>query len=660
MTTEYEYDPNNDRLITETQCGASCALDINNERYYAYARPDGKGFYYRDTNGKEISHARAFFMGLPSAWSKYLLLLTIAMLPVMLFGPAAKRLITRLLFCHGKPTRLRVRVPKKGICLLVAFVMLLSPEGLDTLARAEAQYANLGTSSWGQANRTIHYSYDANGSLEKKIIALTGEPDPENNYIEKYVYTYNIANRLETSTCYSDEGNDHVKTVTVYTYNDEGIRVACDSEKYVDYYPAYSGYELVEERSTTYLVDSYNHTGYAQVLEEASEVITYPGPSTANHLTTYLIGDDVIAQSVDGVTQYLLYDGHGSTRQLVEYDSAVTIVDTYSYDGYGVLLQNESAASQRPGNASPQATSLLYAGEFFDTDVQQYYLRARWYDSLTGRFNRMDPFSGNINDPQSLHKYLYVHNNPVNSIDPSGLSFLSLTIQLAVMSSLMATIIPQVLRGYSAAKQILELTDLVNLVRRLANRGIIEFIVAESIRIEAFRTFTDLLGAIGNSMLLIAKEIALHYGYSMAFAAVTHVAMGGIKTSVRLTKMGLARLKFGNVFIDKHHLVFKCAVRSGVRQRLWYLPRSLHKGAGTGLHSRIASHQTFRNLQPRRGTKVEQVILDAGGPDKWLNKLGNCYKWLEMQDSNYKGIYEAYKKAVLDIGGVEGIIEVGT
>jgi len=66
---------------------------------------------------------------------------------------------------------------------------------------------------------------------------------------------------------------------------------------------------------------------------------------------------------------------------------------------------------------------LLYAGEHFDTNSQDYYLRARWYDSLSGRFNRMDPFAGNNQDPQSLHKYLYCHANPINGIDPSGLMF---------------------------------------------------------------------------------------------------------------------------------------------------------------------------------------------------------------------------------------------
>jgi RHS repeat-associated protein len=62
----------------------------------------------------------------------------------------------------------------------------------------------------------------------------------------------------------------------------------------------------------------------------------------------------------------------------------------------------------------------LYSGEQFDSKIGQQYLRARYYDPVTGRFNRLDPFFGNLNDPQSLHKYLYIHADPINGIDPSG------------------------------------------------------------------------------------------------------------------------------------------------------------------------------------------------------------------------------------------------
>ena len=64
-------------------------------------------------------------------------------------------------------------------------------------------------------------------------------------------------------------------------------------------------------------------------------------------------------------------------------------------------------------------TSHLYSGEQTDPTGLQY-LRARYYDPAIGRFNRLDPFAGNFEDPQSLHKYLYCHADPINGIDPSG------------------------------------------------------------------------------------------------------------------------------------------------------------------------------------------------------------------------------------------------
>ena len=49
------------------------------------------------------------------------------------------------------------------------------------------------------------------------------------------------------------------------------------------------------------------------------------------------------------------------------------------------------------------------------------YLRARWYHGQTGRFASQDPWQGSIQQPSSLHKYLYVSANPVNLVDPTGL-----------------------------------------------------------------------------------------------------------------------------------------------------------------------------------------------------------------------------------------------
>ncbi len=144
---------------------------------------------------------------------------------------------------------------------------------------------------------------------------------------------------------------------------------------------------------------------------------------TLNRAVFYTLGDDVISQTkaydsgsgwTVGDTRYLLYDGHGSTRQLLNSD--LSIQDSYSYDGYGVMLGD----SANPQPAKTADTNLLYTGEMFDFTNQHYYNRARWYNPSNGLFNRTDPYAGNMLDPQSLHKYLYAHGNPVNRIDPTG------------------------------------------------------------------------------------------------------------------------------------------------------------------------------------------------------------------------------------------------
>lgn len=48
-------------------------------------------------------------------------------------------------------------------------------------------------------------------------------------------------------------------------------------------------------------------------------------------------------------------------------------------------------------------------------------MRARYYDSGNGRFNRLDDFPGSTTDSQSLHKYLHANGNPILFSDPTGL-----------------------------------------------------------------------------------------------------------------------------------------------------------------------------------------------------------------------------------------------
>jgi hypothetical protein len=59
---------------------------------------------------------------------------------------------------------------------------------------------------------------------------------------------------------------------------------------------------------------------------------------------------------------------------------------------------------------------------------------ARWMNPNAGRFWTMDTYEGTEQDPQSLHKYAYAANEPVNKTDPSG----HMTIAFALNSAAVA------------------------------------------------------------------------------------------------------------------------------------------------------------------------------------------------------------------------------
>ena len=65
-------------------------------------------------------------------------------------------------------------------------------------------------------------------------------------------------------------------------------------------------------------------------------------------------------------------------------------------------------------------TRLGYTGEWMGLVDGTVYLRARHYQPALGRFLQRDSFPGIPSSPQSLHKYVYAHNNALKYTDPSG------------------------------------------------------------------------------------------------------------------------------------------------------------------------------------------------------------------------------------------------
>ena len=61
-----------------------------------------------------------------------------------------------------------------------------------------------------------------------------------------------------------------------------------------------------------------------------------------------------------------------------------------------------------------------YTGHEWDSTLQIYYAKARFYEAGDRRFTAEDIVKGGVANPQSLVAYIYVENNPFMYVDPDG------------------------------------------------------------------------------------------------------------------------------------------------------------------------------------------------------------------------------------------------
>ena len=129
---------------------------------------------------------------------------------------------------------------------------------------------------------------------------------------------------------------------------------------------------------------------------------------TGTPAVLYVIGQERISQTRAEGTFTYHGDGLGSIRALSDTTGVQT--ETFTYEAFGQLEHRQGTTPN----------SFRYTGEQYDPNLGFYYLRARYYDPATGRFPTMDTYQGRVHEPQTLHKYLYVHADPVNHTDPTG------------------------------------------------------------------------------------------------------------------------------------------------------------------------------------------------------------------------------------------------
>lgn len=91
-----------------------------------------------------------------------------------------------------------------------------------------------------------------------------------------------------------------------------------------------------------------------------------------------------------------------------------------SFGGDEVVASFPNLRQIGSATTSGALNPFLFAGQQWDEASQTYYMRARYYSPQDGRFLSQDPLAGRNQDPVSLHRYLYAHDDPINHVDPSG------------------------------------------------------------------------------------------------------------------------------------------------------------------------------------------------------------------------------------------------
>jgi RHS repeat-associated protein len=106
---------------------------------------------------------------------------------------------------------------------------------------------------------------------------------------------------------------------------------------------------------------------------------------------------------------YLHADHLGSLQALT--NASGQGIQRLTYKPYGETFSN---------TGSVDFEQHRFTGQELDSETGLYFYHARYYNPTLGRFLSPDPVVPGASNPQSLNRYSYVGNNPVNLIDPSG------------------------------------------------------------------------------------------------------------------------------------------------------------------------------------------------------------------------------------------------
>ena len=255
--------------------------------------------------------------------------------------------------------------------------------------------------SWSTGSaQASNYVYDSVGN--KIAATINGIP---------VSFSYDDADELLTagpvSFTYDKSGNRSTKTVGQFTtaYGwDLANRLISVSGPFTNTRYEYDG----DGNRVAGVRQSAKSAYVTDILRILPVVISERGSGPS---INYLHGGSLIASVIEDNPTYFDHDGLGSTSDIS--NSAGHSEQEFEYDPWG--------ASPDLINPFRTTTSYRFAGQALDVDGL-YYMRARYYDPLVGRFLSRDPVGTRIGNPFDQNRYTYARNNPVRYLDPSGLS----------------------------------------------------------------------------------------------------------------------------------------------------------------------------------------------------------------------------------------------
>ncbi len=215
--------------------------------------------------------------------------------------------------------------------------------------------------------------YDENGNMTEKGDRYTESGGEITIHKEgRYtLYKYDLLNRLVSVSRLNGEGE--VEVAVSYRYSHRNLRI-----------------ERTDKAGTVRYVFDLD----GNIIEEhrGDELIRY----------VFRRGKHLAKITPDG-TYYYGTDRLGSTT--VMFDGEGSVVWRGDVSPFGELVSSEGSIEER----------VKFTGKDYDEAAGLYYFNARWYDAELGRFTTEDPARDGLN------WYVYVRNNPLRYVDPTGL-----------------------------------------------------------------------------------------------------------------------------------------------------------------------------------------------------------------------------------------------